>query len=144
MQSSTPKIAPFRQVDFRRYFMRQVNASAISAAPMANRMHRSSHGGTASTAFFMTKKAPPQIAAAKQAEREAEKQRKATEKAEKERIAKERRQRADELREERAERARRNDTVLGRMKNTAIATVSREVTRTLTRGILGGLTGKKN
>ena len=82
-------------------------------------------------------------AAAARAEKEAEKQRKAAEKAEKERIAEERRQRADELREERAERARRNDSILGRMKNTAIATVSREVTRTLTRGLLGGLTGRK-
>ena len=66
-----------------------------------------------------------------------EKERKAAEKAEKERKAEERRQRADELREERAERARRNDSVLGRIKNTAISTASREVTRQLTRGIMG-------
>lgn len=79
--------------------------------------------------------------------KELEKQRKAAEKAEKERIAAERRQRADELREERAERARKNDSVLGRISNTAISTASREVTRTLTRGIMGSissvLTGKK-
>ena len=76
-----------------------------------------------------------------QAAREAEKQRIAAEKAEKERKAEERRQRADELREERAERARRNDSVLGRVKNTAISTASREVTRQLTRGIMGGISG---
>ncbi|MGN0779779.1 MAG: helicase HerA-like domain-containing protein [Aristaeellaceae bacterium] len=76
-----------------------------------------------------------------QAAREAEKQRKAAEKAEKERRAEERRQRADELREERAARARKNDSVLGRVTNTAIATASREVTRTLTRGIMGGISG---
>ena len=74
--------------------------------------------------------------------RELEKQRKEQEKAakeaakaEKERKAEERRVRADELREERAERARRND----RVKNTAISTVTREVTRSLTRGIMGSI-----
>lgn len=77
--------------------------------------------------------------AAEKAAKDAEKERKAAEKAEKERIAAERRQRADELREERAERARRNDSVLGRMKNTAISTVSREVTRQFTRGIMGSV-----
>ena len=79
--------------------------------------------------------------------KEAEKQRKAEEKAEKERKAEERRTRADELREERAERARKNDSVLGRIKNTAISTASREVTRQITRGIMGSLSslfgGKK-
>lgn len=79
--------------------------------------------------------------------REDEKQRKAAEKAEKERKAEERRQRADELREERAERARKNDSVLGRVKNTAISTASREVTRQITRGIMGSISslfgGKK-
>lgn len=76
--------------------------------------------------------------------RELEKQRKEQEKAakeaakaEKERKAEERRQRADELREERAERARKNDSVLGRVKNTALATATREVTRSLTRGLMG-------
>lgn len=79
--------------------------------------------------------------------KEAEKQRKAAEKAEKERKAEERRQRSDELREERAERARKNDSVLGRIKNTAISTASREVTRQITRGIMGSISslfgGKK-
>ena len=74
-------------------------------------------------------------------EREAEKQRKAAEKAEKERQAEERRKHADELREERAARARKNDSLLGRVQNTAINTATREVTRQVTRGILGGITG---
>lgn len=64
-------------------------------------------------------------------------------KAEKERIAEERRRRADELREERAERARANNSVLGRIKNTAIASVTRTVSTELTRGLLGTLTGKR-
>lgn len=85
--------------------------------------------------------APVDTKAAEKAAKEAEKQRKAAEKAEKERQAEARRQRADELREERAARARRNDSVLGRVKNTAIATASREVSRTLTRGLLGGISG---
>ncbi len=79
--------------------------------------------------------------------KEAEKLRKEAEKAEKERLAEERRQRNDELREERAERARRNDSILGRFKNTAISTASREVTRTITRGLMGSISslfgGKK-
>jgi len=71
-------------------------------------------------------------------EREAaEKAAKEAAKAEKERKAEERRVRADELREERAARARKNDSVLGRVQNTAISTVTREVTKSLTRGILG-------
>ncbi len=71
-------------------------------------------------------------------EREAaEKAAKEAAKAEKERKAEERRQRADELREERAARARKNDSVLGRVQNTAISTVTREVTRSLTRSIMG-------
>ena len=45
----------------------------------------------------------------------------------------------DELREERAERARKNDSVLGRIQNTAISTATREVTRNITRGLLGGI-----
>lgn len=64
-------------------------------------------------------------------------------KAEKERKAEERRQRADELREERAQRARFNDSVLGRVKNTAISTATRTLTSALTRGLMGTLTGKK-
>lgn len=79
--------------------------------------------------------------------KEAEKLRKEAEKAEKERLAEERRQRADELREERADRARKNDSVLGRIKNTAISTASREVTRSITRGLMGSISslfgGKK-
>lgn len=79
--------------------------------------------------------------------RQAEQARKAQEKAEKERQAEARRQRAEELREERAERARRNDSVIGRIKNTAISTASREVTREITRGVMGSITslfgGKK-
>ena len=78
--------------------------------------------------------------AAEKAAREAEKQRKAAEKAEKERIAEERRQKADALREERAARARKNDSVLGRVQNTAINTATREVTRQITRGLMGSLT----
>ena len=52
-----------------------------------------------------------------------------------------RRKHADELREERAARARKNDSLLGRVQNTAISTATREVTRQVTRGILGGITG---
>lgn len=63
--------------------------------------------------------------------------------AEKERKTEERRVRADELREERAQRARFNDSVLGRIKNTAISTATRTITSSLTRGLLGTLTGKK-
>ena len=72
-------------------------------------------------------------------QKEAEKARKEAEKAAKEKKAEERRQRNDELREERAERARKNDSVLGRIKNTAISSATRTVTNSLTRGILGGL-----
>ena len=71
--------------------------------------------------------------------KEAEKARKEAEKAEKERQAEERRKRAEELREERAARARKNDSLLGRVQNTAIATATREVTRQITRGLLGGI-----
>ena len=66
---------------------------------------------------------------------------KAEEKAEKERIAAERREKADALREERAERARYNDSIIGRIRNSAIATASREVTRSITRGVMGSITG---
>lgn len=85
--------------------------------------------------------APVDAKAAAAAAREAEKQQRAQEKAEKDRIAAERRQRADELREERAARARKNDSIVGRMTNTAISTVSREVTKTVTRGLMGSLSG---
>ena len=93
------------------------------------------------TGNYVAVQPQPAVPANPQTAREAEKQRIAAEKAEKERKAEERRQRADELREERAERARRNDSVLGRVKNTAISTASREVTRQLTRGIMGGISG---
>ncbi len=79
--------------------------------------------------------------AAAQAAKEAEAQRKAAEKAEKERLAEERRKKAEELRDERADRARYNNSVLGRIRNTAISTASREVTRQITRGIMGSITG---
>ncbi len=55
----------------------------------------------------------------------------------------ERRQHMDDLREERAQRARKNDSILGRVQNTAISTATRTVVSQLTRGILGGLIGKK-
>ena len=62
----------------------------------------------------------------------------------KEEEAAERRQRNDELREEAAERARVNNSVLGRMKNTAISSATRTVTNKLTNEILKGLgLGKK-
>jgi len=80
---------------------------------------------------------------AKKLAAEQEKARKEAAKIEKERKAEERRLRADELREERAERARFNDSVLGRIKNTAISTATRTLTSSLTRGLLGTLTGKK-
>lgn len=80
---------------------------------------------------------------AKKLAAEQEKAAKEAKKAEKERLAEERRQRADELREERAERARFNDSILGRIKNTAISTATRTLTSSLTRGLLGTLTGKK-
>ena len=74
-------------------------------------------------------------------QKEAEKQAAAAAKAAREAEAAARRQRTDELREERAERARKNDSVLGRVKNTAISTASREVTRSLTKSILDGISG---
>ena len=83
-----------------------------------------------------TPAAPAKPLTAKEREA-AEKAAKEAAKAEKERKAEERRARADELREERAARARKNDSVLGRIQNTAISTVTREVTRTLTRGLMG-------
>ncbi len=63
--------------------------------------------------------------------------------AEKEAQALERRNYMDQLRDERANRARRNDSVLGRVQNTAISTATRTVVNQLTRGLLGSLLGKK-
>ena len=81
---------------------------------------------------------------------QSEEEKKAAAKAQKEQLKAQReaeklarRQHMDALREERAERARRNDSVLGRVKNTAISTATRTVVNQLTRGILGGLMGKK-
>ncbi|MFH1512901.1 MAG: helicase HerA-like domain-containing protein [Bacillota bacterium] len=54
-----------------------------------------------------------------------------------------RRQHMDDLREERAGRARKNDSILGRVQNTAISTATRTVISQLTRGVLGGLIGKR-
>ncbi len=82
----------------------------------------------------------PQAAAPVDPKEEAARK-KAEEKAEKERIAAERRAQADALREERAQRARYNDSIVGRIRNSAIATASREVTRSITRGLMGSITG---
>ena len=76
------------------------------------------------------------LAAQSKAQKEAER-------AEKERIAEERRQKADALRDERAARARANNSVLGRIKNTAINQATRTVTNQLTRGLFGTFSGKK-
>ncbi|MBQ1364905.1 MAG: hypothetical protein IIY60_03720, partial [Clostridia bacterium] len=65
----------------------------------------------------------------------AEKARKEAERAAREQEAAERRARADELREEAAERARRNDSVAGRVKNTAISTATRQVVSSLTKNV---------
>ena len=85
--------------------------------------------------------------AAQKAQKEAEtadaKAAREAQKAEKERIAEERRQKADALRDERAERARANDSILGRVKNTAINQVTRTITNELTRGLMGTILGKK-
>lgn len=67
----------------------------------------------------------------------------ATAKAAKEAEAAKRREEAEALRDERADRARRNDSILGRIKNTALNTATRSVVSELTRGLLGTLTGKK-
>lgn len=82
--------------------------------------------------------------AAKEAQAAQEKvEREAARKAKEEEAA-ERRQRNDELREERAERARANNSVLGRVKNTAINSATRTVTNKLTNELLKGLgLGKK-
>ncbi len=80
--------------------------------------------------------------AAALAAKEAEKAAKEAAKAEKEALAEARRQRADELREERAERARVNDSVLGRIKNTAISSATRTATNKLVNGLLNSIMGK--
>jgi hypothetical protein len=81
--------------------------------------------------------------AAKEAAAAQEKAEKAAAKAIRDEEAAARRARNDELREERAERARANDSVLGRIKNTAISSATRTVTTKLTNTLLGALTGKK-
>lgn len=95
------------------------------------------------TGQFKPVQTQEEIKAAQEAAKAQAKADKEAAKAEKERLAEERRKRADELREERAERARRNDSILGRIKNTAISTATRTLTNSLTRGLLGTLTGKK-
>ena len=65
----------------------------------------------------------------------AEKAKKEAEREAREKEAAERRARADELREEAAERARRNDSVAGRVKNTAISTATRQVVSSLTKNV---------
>ena len=65
----------------------------------------------------------------------AEKAKKEAERVAREQEAAERRARADELREEAAERARRNDSVAGRVKNTAISTATRQVVSSLTKNV---------
>ena len=54
-----------------------------------------------------------------------------------------RRAQMDDLREERADRARFNDSIVGRMKNSAISSATRTVTNTVIRDIMNALTGKK-
>ncbi|MBP3540455.1 MAG: DUF853 family protein [Clostridia bacterium] len=79
--------------------------------------------------------------AAKDALAAQEKAAKDAARAAKEEEAAARRQRNDELREERAERARANNSVLGRIKNTAISSATRTVTTKLTNTLLGAITG---
>ena len=81
--------------------------------------------------------------AAKEAEAAKAKADKEAAKAAKDAETLQRRAEADALRDERADRARRNDSILGRIKNTAINTATRSVVNELTRGLLGTLTGKK-
>ena len=77
-----------------------------------------------------------EAAAAKAAAaKEAEKAEAAAAKAQKEALAEERRARAAELREESAERARANNSVLGRVKNTAVQTATRTVVNKLINGV---------
>ena len=53
-----------------------------------------------------------------------------------------RRAQMDDLRQERADRARFNDSIVGRMKNSAISSATRTVTNTVIRDIMNALTGK--
>ncbi len=78
--------------------------------------------------------------ARKEAEAENLKQEKAAAKAAKEAEAQARREKMDALRDERAQRARKNDSVIGRVTNTAISTATRTVVNQLTRGLMGSLT----
>jgi hypothetical protein len=88
------------------------------------------------TGQYMPVSAPAQPQAAAQTEKERLR-------AEKEAQALERRNYMDSLRDERAGRARKNDSLLGRVQNTAISTATRTVVSQLTRGLLGSLIGKK-
>ena len=84
---------------------------------------------------------------AEQARKDAEKAAKEAAKAAKEQEAAERRARNDALREEAAERARRNDSVAGRIKNAAISSATRQVTNSVTKGVINTISdlfgGKK-
>ena len=98
----------------------------------------------AATGTYVPVQQDPKVLAEQQ--KAAEKARKEAERAAKEQEAAERRARADQLREEAAERARRNDSVAGRVKNTAISTATRQVVSSLTKNItkaIGGLFGGK-
>ena len=94
---------------------------------------------------------PPQAAmdpkALAEQQKTAEKAAKEAAKAAREQEAAERRARSDELREEAAERARRNDSIAGRIKNQAINTATRQVVSTVTKNITNAVTellgGKK-
>ncbi len=97
----------------------------------------------AATGQYMPVMTEEEKKAAALAAKEAEKAAKEAAKAEKEALAEARRQRADELREERAERARVNDSVLGRIKNTAISSATRTATNKLVNGLLNSIMGKK-
>ena len=98
----------------------------------------------AATGTYVPVQQDPKVLAEQQ--KAAEKARRDAERAAKEQEAAERRARADQLREEAAERARRNDSVAGRVKNTAISTATRQVVSSLTKNItkaIGGLFGGK-
>ncbi len=73
-----------------------------------------------------------QIAAQKEADRQ-----------QKELETAQRRAESDALRNERADRARFNDSVLGRVKNSAISSATRTVTNTVIKDVMNALTGKK-
>ena len=85
--------------------------------------------------------------AAEKAAKEAEKAAKEAARAAREEEAAARRARTDQLREEAAERARRNDSIAGRVKNQAINTATRQIVSDLTRGLgkaVSGLFGADN